>query len=56
MAAWGAAVGPVAHLGFTTFTAFPLALVLTYAPRAVPHTGAAAAGIAAAAVALALLA
>ena len=48
-AAWRPGTAIVAFLGLTTFAAVAVALLLTYAPRAVPWTGAAAIGVAVAA-------
>ena len=48
-AGWGPGTGAVVLLGLATLAAVAVALLLTYAPRVVPWTGAAAAGVAVAA-------
>lgn len=53
-AAWGPGTGAVAFLGLATFAAVAVALLLTYAPRFVLRTAAAAVSVAVAAGALAL--
>ena len=53
-AAWGPGTGAVAFLGLATFAAVAVALLLTYAPRYVVRTAAAAVSAAVAAGALAL--
>ena len=51
-AAWGPGTGAVVLLGLATLAALAVALLLTYAPRVVPWTGAAAVGVAVTAVAV----
>ena len=55
-AAWGPGTGVVAFLGLATFAAVAVALLLTYAPRLLFRTAAAAAGVAVAAGTLTLAA
>ena len=54
VAAWGPGTGVVAFLGLATFAAVAVAMLLTYAPRIVLRTAAAAVSVAVAAGALAL--
>ncbi|MCY4077931.1 MAG: DUF3325 domain-containing protein [Acidobacteria bacterium] len=53
-AAWGPGTGVVAFLGMATFAAVAVALLLTYAPRIVLRTAAAAVCVAVAVAGLAL--
>ena len=52
VAAWGPGTGAVMLLGLVTLAAVAVALLLTYAPRVVPWTGAGAVGVAVTAAAV----